>query len=43
MVQAGDLSVGGLIACVILGGRAIAPIGQIANLMTQLPSGRRRA
>ncbi len=35
MVQEGDLSVGGLIACVILGGRAIAPIGQIANLMTR--------
>ncbi|MEM7680094.1 MAG: type I secretion system permease/ATPase [Pseudomonadota bacterium] len=35
MVQAGDLSIGGLIACVILGGRAIAPIGQIANLMSR--------
>lgn len=35
LVQAGDLSVGGLIACVILGGKAIAPIGQIATLMTK--------
>jgi ATP-binding cassette subfamily C protein LapB len=35
MVQDGDLSVGALIACVILGGRAIAPIGQIANLMAR--------
>lgn len=35
MVQAGMLSVGGLIASVILGGRAIAPIGQVANLMTR--------
>lgn len=29
------LTIGGLIACVILGGRAIAPIGQIANLMAR--------
>ena len=35
MVQSGDLSVGGLIACVILSGRAIAPVGQIATLMTK--------
>lgn len=35
LVQSGALTVGGLIACVILGGRAIAPIGQIANLMTR--------
>jgi len=35
LVQSGDMSVGGLIACVILGGRAIAPIGQIANLTTK--------
>lgn len=35
MVQDATLTVGGLIACVILGGRAIAPIGQIANLMTR--------
>ena len=35
MVQDGTLTVGALIACVMLGGRAIAPIGQIANLMTR--------
>lgn len=35
MVKDGDLSVGGLIAAVILGGRAIAPIGQVANLMAK--------
>lgn len=35
LVQDGALTIGGLIACVILGGRAIAPIGQIANLMTR--------
>lgn len=35
MVREGDLSVGALIACVILGGRAIAPIGQVATLMTK--------
>lgn len=35
LVKEGTLSVGELIACVILGGRAIAPIGQIANLMTR--------
>lgn len=35
LVQEGDLSMGGLIASVILGGRALAPIGQIANLMTR--------
>ncbi len=35
LVQDGEMSVGGLIACVILGGRAIAPIGQIANLISK--------
>jgi ATP-binding cassette subfamily C protein LapB len=35
MVRDADLTMGGLIACVILGGRAIAPIGQVANLMTR--------
>ncbi len=35
MVQSGDLTMGGLIATVILGGRAIAPIGQIANLIAR--------
>ncbi len=35
LVQDNIMTVGGLIACVILGGRAIAPIGQIANLMAR--------
>lgn len=35
MVRDSELTMGALIACVILGGRAIAPIGQIANLMTR--------
>lgn len=35
LVQSGDLSVGGLIACVILSGRALSPVGQIASLMTK--------
>ena len=35
MVQEGTLTVGALIATVILSGRAIAPIGQLANLMTR--------
>lgn len=35
IVAAGDLTIGGLIACVILSGRALSPIGQIANLLTR--------
>ncbi len=35
LVQDGLMSVGALIACVILGGRAIAPVGQVANLITK--------
>lgn len=35
LVRDAQLTMGGLIACVILGGRAIAPIGQIANLMAR--------
>jgi ATP-binding cassette subfamily C protein LapB len=35
MVAEGTLTVGGLIACVILSGRALAPIGQVANLMAR--------
>lgn len=38
MVQEGDLTVGALIATVMMGSRAIAPIGQIANLMTRYHS-----
>lgn len=35
MVKDQALTMGGLIACVMLGSRAIAPIGQIANLMSR--------
>ena len=35
LVKDGGMSVGALIACVLLGGRAIAPIGQMANLMSR--------
>ena len=35
LVRDGDMSVGALIACVLLSGRAIAPIGQMANLMSR--------
>jgi ATP-binding cassette subfamily C protein LapB len=35
LVADGTLTTGGLIACVILSGRALAPIGQIANLLTR--------
>ncbi len=35
LVKDSQMSVGALIACVLLGGRAIAPIGQVANLMSR--------
>ncbi len=35
LVRDGSMTMGGLIAAVMLGGRAIAPIGQIANLLTR--------
>lgn len=35
LVADGSLTVGGLIACVILSGRALSPIGQVANLLTR--------
>lgn len=35
LVRDGEMTMGALIACVMLGGRAIAPIGQVANLMTR--------
>lgn len=35
LVADAQMTMGGLIACVMLVGRAIAPIGQIANLMTR--------
>jgi ATP-binding cassette subfamily C protein LapB len=40
MIPEGTMSVGALIACVMLGGRAIAPIGSIANLMSRYHSAR---
>ncbi len=35
LINDGTLSMGGLIACVILSGRAMAPLAQIAGLMTR--------
>lgn len=35
MVRDGDMTMGAMIAAVMLGGRAIAPIGQVANLLTR--------
>ncbi|MBU0799472.1 MAG: ATP-binding cassette domain-containing protein, partial [Alphaproteobacteria bacterium] len=35
MVRDAEMTMGALIACVMIGGRAIAPISQIANLMTR--------
>ena len=35
LVKDSEMSVGALIACVLLAGRAIAPIGQVANLMSR--------
>jgi len=35
LLIAGDLTMGGLIACTMLAGRALAPISQAAGLMTQ--------
>ncbi len=40
MIAAGDLTMGALIACSILGGRAVAPLTQIANLLSRLNSTR---
>lgn len=36
MISDGLLTLGGLIACTILASRAIAPLGQIANVLTRL-------
>ena len=36
LISSGDLSMGGLIACVILSGRAMGPLAQVAGLMTRL-------
>ncbi len=35
MIKEGDMSVGALIACVILSGRAMAPLGQFAGLLVR--------
>ncbi|PJB71448.1 MAG: type I secretion system permease/ATPase [Alphaproteobacteria bacterium CG_4_9_14_3_um_filter_47_13] len=35
LVADSEMSMGALIACVLLGGRAIAPIGQVANLLAR--------
>lgn len=35
LISDGNLSMGGLIACVILSGRAMAPLAQVAGLMTR--------
>ncbi|OHC92262.1 MAG: ATPase, partial [Sphingomonadales bacterium RIFCSPHIGHO2_01_FULL_65_20] len=40
MIASQDLTLGGLIACSILAGRAVAPLGQIAQLMTRLTQAR---
>jgi ATP-binding cassette subfamily C protein LapB len=40
LITAGDLSMGALIACVILSGRALAPLGQVAGLLTRMNQSR---
>ncbi|WP_218048920.1 type I secretion system permease/ATPase [Curvivirga aplysinae] len=35
LIQNGDLTVGALVACTILSGRALAPLGQIAGIATR--------
>ena len=35
LIMAGELSIGALIACVIISGRCLAPLGQLANLLTR--------
>lgn len=40
MIASQNLTMGGLIACSILAGRAVAPLGQIAQLMTRLTQAR---
>ena len=36
LIAEGEITVGALIACVMLGGRALAPLGQVAQLLTRL-------
>ena len=40
LIQAQELTVGGLIAAVILGGRALAPLGQLASALSRANSAR---
>ncbi len=40
LIAAGDLTVGALIACVILTGRGLAPLGQLAGLLTRYQQAR---
>ena len=40
LIASQDLTMGGLIACSILGGRAVAPLGQIAQLLSRVSSTR---
>jgi ATP-binding cassette subfamily C protein LapB len=40
LIQAQTLSMGGLIACAILSGRTLAPLGQIASLLTRITMSR---
>ncbi|MEM7015380.1 MAG: ATP-binding cassette domain-containing protein, partial [Verrucomicrobiota bacterium] len=39
-IKEGNLTMGGMIACVILGGRGMAPLGQVASLFTRLQQSR---
>ncbi len=41
LVRDGSLSTGGLIACVILSGRALSPVGQVANLISRFHQAKR--
>jgi ATP-binding cassette subfamily C protein LapB len=40
LIHIGELSMGGLIGCVILSGRALAPLSQVVGLMTRLSQSR---
>ncbi len=40
LIAAGNLTMGGLIACVLLSGRAMAPLSQVAGLLTRLNQSR---
>jgi ATP-binding cassette subfamily C protein LapB len=40
MIAGGDLTQGGLVACVIMSGRAMAPLAQVAGLMTRMNQSR---